>query len=238
LEYDIGELQSKLDIMCKKDGYDWVAFCNKVSDWNYIVCNGEHDLSDEKLALQNKLIYEEFQEVLEAIHYGDVRQVKKELVDLIVVSSYALAMNSKTFNNIQLDFDYDCSPSLWYIEDCINYEDYYHIVINSIMYLEELGDYSDIADGIMKANYSKIPLVDDFIFDSVFSFYVLDAYESNPKDCSLSEAVSAQIFDIEQGGRYDGIYYQIVVDSQGKERIVFKDKNGKVMKPCCFDEFN
>ena len=37
---------------------------------------------------------------------------------------------------------------------------------------------------------------------------------------------------------YDGIYYQIVVDSQGKERIVFKDKNGKVMKPCCFDEFN
>ena len=45
-----------------------------------------------------------------------------------------------------------------------------------------------------------------------------------------------EIENIENAGRYHNISYSVKVDSKGQERYIFKDENGKVVKPSTFQD--
>ena len=64
---------------------------------------------------------------------------------------------------------------------------------------------------VMESNWSKFPLVDNV----------------NPLD---------EVKYIENQGRYTNVRFERNIDLNGNERYIFKDGNGKVVKPSTFKE--
>lgn len=92
--------------------------------------------------------------------------------------------------------------------------------------LELLGGFEEVADKVLQQNNKKIPLVRDFI-------QAATKHEQMP--CTLEEAIRLQILKLEDmsEGRYKG-FREKVIDFGGTQYIVFKDSNGKIMKPYTF----
>ena len=84
-------------------------------------------------------------------------------------------------------------------------------------------DYFSAIKEVCRSNMSKVPTIDE----------VKDMYGV----CHTAACGSAVDW-IESNRPYKGIKYEIIDDEYGAKRVVFKDENGKVMKPWCFEEPN
>jgi len=82
-------------------------------------------------------------------------------------------------------------------------------------------NYRKALDEVLSSNESKIPTEEDFL------------WQYHSEAVSLEEAISLEEKRIEEKslGRYTG-----VKGSKINGRVVFKDSNGKIMKPCTFFE--
>lgn len=69
--------------------------------------------------------------------------------------------------------------------------------------------FSNVFDLVMESNYSKFPMITEI--------------DSPDQECK----------DIEErsNGRYTGVTFKTVEDNEGNKRYVFKDSNGKIVKP-------
>jgi len=196
--------------------YDWIGFVNKVTLFNQIAQNGKEDFSDKKYQFQLGLIQEEHNEVVEAILVDDLQETIKELVDLAVVSSYAVRINYKGDEPVDWfipDFDQTLDLKL----STLDPEHAYCCYQFAVTSLEKIGNFEFIADGILEANMSKFPKLELF-----------SSKEEIDHECKRIESDS--------NGRYTNVVANIV-ESNNEKFVVFKDSNGKVMKSTFFKPF-
>jgi hypothetical protein len=247
LDFDIYELQQKLNNM-KNQGYDWAWFAREVIKWNYVAGGGKHDFSNEKKDLQHSFVLEEFKEVCEAIEKQDKDEVISEFCDLVVVASYSDFLECLNENiNKYIDDAFTFSVrkfnkyefALYNIQEAVRFKDYVQVCHLAAEAIENIGNFEHIANGILEANWSKLPTVDEFKTKCVLTNWKFDEYDKNPRAIPLNLCVDYQIKKLEElfEGRYNGFYHQ-VVEVDGVERIVFKDSNGKIMKPITFKKFS
>jgi len=230
------QLDEKLTQMFSRpDQYSWEAFSQSVIDWNYQANSQEHDFSEEKYNKQCGFIREEFKEVTDAIEAGNERETIKELVDLVVVSSYAMFLRG------HMDYDFKPNPffkkdmSRLYFENIV-----YSYPINvynwAISKLMKIGGFEKIADGILEANWSKLPEKEEWIKACVNAYAFLDEFDGNPQLCPTQDALLCEAEDLEADGRYTGVHME-EFEYKGKTHIVLKDSNNKILKPITFKEF-
>ena len=216
--------------MIVKEPFSWQKFVERVIRWNYLAGNKSHDRSDEKYDNQLRLVREEFKEVLEEIKNKDIGALKSELIDLVVVSSYAMFLQGcKTFS-MNPFYGRSISAVAPMILDFTDPREAYQFAVTT---LNQIGDYEFIAQDVLANNDTKIPLVKDFVEEAVETFWQLDAYDLTPSLCPIEEAIKYQVLAIEADGRYTGVNATII-DFEDNQYIVFKDSNGKVLKPCTF----
>lgn len=230
------EIENKLKQMHSTgDRYDWEAFAQSVIDWNYQANSQAHDFSDEKYDKQCNFIREEFQEVVEAIESGDKRETIKELVDLVVVSSYAMFLRGC------FGLDFKPNPFFHKQMERVYFENivypYPTNVYNwAIQQLISIGSFEEIADGILEANWSKLPEKSEWIETCVNYYAFLDEFDGNPQLCPTQDALLCEVEDLEADGRYTGVHME-EFEYKGKMHIVLKDSNNKILKPITFKEF-
>ena len=224
------ELEDNLKSMIIKEPFSWQKFVEQVIRWNYLAGNKSHDYGDEKYENQLRLIREEFKEVLKEIELKNISALKSELIDLVVVSSYAMFLQGcKTFS-MNPFYGRSISTVAPMILDFTDPREAYQFAVTT---LNQIGDYEFIAQDVLANNDTKIPLVKDFVEEAVETFWQLDEYDHNPCLCSVSKAIKYQVLAIESDGRYTGVNATII-DFDDNQYIVFKDSKGKILKPCTF----
>ena len=224
------ELEDNLKSMIVKEPFSWQKFVERVIRWNYLAGNKSHDRSDEKYDNQLRLVREEFKEVLEEIKNKDIGALKSELIDLVVVSSYAMFLQGCETFSMNPFYGRSISVVAPMILDFTDPREAYQFAVTT---LNQLGNFEETAKEVLDKNDKKIPLVVDFLNEAVATFWQLDKYDPNPCSCQISKAIRYQILAIEADGRYTGVNATII-DFEDNQSIVFKDSNGKVMKNCCF----
>lgn len=224
------ELEDNLKSMIIKEPFSWQKFVERVIRWNYLAGNKSHDRSDEKYDNQLRLVREEFKEVLEEIKNKDIGALKSELIDLVVVSSYAMFLQGCETFSMNPFYGRSISAVAPMILDFTDPREAYQFAVTT---LNRLGDFEETAKEVLDKNDKKIPLVKDFVDVAVATFWQLDKYDPNPCSCPISQAIRYQILAIEADGRYTGVNATII-DLEGNQYIVFKDSNDKVMKPVTF----
>ena len=103
------------------------------------------------------------------------------------------------------------------------------IVSNAGWYIEKKAkqfpdctfDYYEAMLEVCRSNLTKVPLLSE----------VMEMYGVCRK-----AACDSAVDWIESNRPYEGITWEIVVDSYKEERVLFKDKNRKLMKPWCFED--
>lgn len=230
MEYNYKELEDNLKSMIIKQPFSWQKFVEQVIRWNYLAGNKYHDYRDEKYENQLRLVREEFKEVLEEIKNKDISALKSELIDLVVVSSYAMFLQGCETFSMNPFYGRSISTVAPMILDFTDPREAYQFAVTT---LNQIGDYEFIAQDVLANNDKKIPPVKDFLNEAVETFWQLDVYDHNPSLCPIEEAIKYQVLAIEADGRYTGVNATII-DFEDNQYIVFKDSNGKVMKPCTF----
>ena len=224
------ELEDNLKSMIIKEPFSWQKFVEQVVRWNYLAGNKSHDRSDEKYDNQLRLVREEFKEVLEEIKNKDIGALKSELIDLVVVSSYAMFLQGCETFSMNPFYGRSISAVAPMILDFTDPREAYQFAVTT---LNQLGDFEETANEVLDKNDTKIPLVKDFLNKAVITFWQLDNYAFTPSLCPIDEAIKYQVLAIEADGRYTGVNATII-DFEDNQYIVFKDSNGKVLKPCTF----
>ena len=230
MENNYKELEDNLKSMIIKEPFSWQKFVEQVIRWNYLAGNKSHDYGDEKYENQLRLVREEFKEVLKEIELKDISALKSELIDLVVVSSYAMFLQGCETFSMNPFYGRSISTVAPMILDFTDPREAYQFAVTT---LNQIGDYEFIAQDVLANNDTKIPLVKDFLNEIVVTSWELDEYDNSPEDCPLNQAIYQQIVSIEKDGRYTGVNATII-DFEDNQYIVFKDSNGKVMKNCCF----
>ena len=192
-------------------------FYVSVLNWNSFSGNSYND--SKLVDVYNALVKEEMNEMFYEIDEGDDLNFLGELVDSLVVGSFLYAIvNNEDFSsydrepNLVEDFD----TTIAQLKKVFNKNkniDNIHYILNT---LEDISYTSDMdvigaCEEIMKANWSKFPLVTDV----------------NPEE---------EVAYIEKDPRYKGVVYEIKKDSAGEERYIFKADTGKVVKPSTFQK--
>ena len=224
------ELEDNLKSMIIKEPFSWQKFVEQVVRWNYLAGNKSHDRSDEKYDNQLRLVREEFKEVLEEIKNKDIGALKSELIDLVVVSSYAMFLQGCETFSMNPFYGRSVSAVAPMILDFTDPREAYQFAVTT---LNQLGDFEETAKEVLDKNDKKIPLVKDFVDVAVATFWQLDKYDPNPCSCPICQAIRYQTLAIEADGRYTGVNATII-DFENSQYIVFKDSNDKVLKPCTF----
>lgn len=230
MEYNYKELEDNLKSMIIKEPFSWQKFVEQVIRWNYLAGNKFHDYGDEKYENQLRLVREEFKEVLEEIKNKNIGALKSELIDLVVVSSYAMFLQGCETFSMNPFYGRSIGTVATMILDFTDPREAYQFAVTT---LNQIGDYEFIAQDVLANNDTKIPLVKDFVDEAVATFWQLDEYNHNPCLCSVSKAIKYQILAIESDGRYTGVNATII-DFEDNQYIVFKDSKGKILKPCTF----
>ena len=224
------ELEDNLKSMIVKEPFSWQKFVERVIRWNYLAGNKSHDRSDDKYDNQLRLVREEFKEVLEEIKNKDIDALKSELIDLVVVSSYAMFLQGCETFSMNPFYGRSISAMAPMILDFTDPREAYQFAVTT---LNQLGDFEETAKEVLDKNDKKISLVKDFVDEAVATFWQLDVYDNAPSLCPVTAAIEYQILAIEADGRYEGVNATII-DFEDNQYIVFKDSNDKVMKPCTF----
>lgn len=228
---ELPELTTKLDEILDNNGYNWDNFYKEVITWNLAFRPDGYIFTQEDVNLQHKLVLEEFNECLEELKKGNVYSLKKELVDLIVVSSFADYIKNKQEQFFPDNETYQYSLSD--VHNWIDLHEYTWISQFACAVLEKLGNFQHITDGILKANWSKIPTVEEFLE------YKHQEFPSIKKlNDPLRILISHECKNIEKlsEGRYSSVTCK-EVEIKGNKHLIFTDNNGKVMKPSTFKAF-
>lgn len=174
----------------------------------------------EKLNLYRNLTQEEVREFNQALSDNDLNEAVKELADIFVVAS--------VYGDL-----YSTNTLLGYISDVPNAEGIHQLTIsyknwngqaeiNTIEYIFDCAvmmsrgfnfDFLPYLEAVIDNNFDKLPLV--------------GSVEDPEEDAKAIEEGS--------NGRYKGVTFEEVVDSEGKKRYKFIDINGKIMKPVGYE---
>lgn len=213
----------------------------RVIDWNF-VARGKHEFDATTIAFQKKLVKEEFDELVE----DGIKGLNKVLVvdaicDIFVVGVYwsILETLKEVSENLRIegmrfaiqDVNNTIDPSSLKYDDMSLYvkmmeegleKDNPTRVLEGCMGLM-LGldfDYRKALTEVLDSNDSKIPTI--YQFQNIFG-----------SGLSIEDDIQLESVWIENrnSGRYTGVSGKVI-----DGRIVFKDDNGKIMKPCTFKE--
>tara|TARA_Y100000588_G_scaffold176632_1_gene190642 strand:+ start:7322 stop:7954 length:633 start_codon:yes stop_codon:yes gene_type:complete len=183
--------------------------------WNNFVGNVLNKEGLQELYIN--LVKEETTEIFDSIKTNDAVEFLDGVCDTLVVGSFLLAVkNQKDFKDYDLSFkEVNIEPSINYLKDLIN-EDVFKNIEKVLSLVENIGYSSGLNielafKEVMESNWSKFPLVDNV----------------NPLD---------EVKYIENQGRYTNVRFERNIDLNGNERYIFKDGNGKVVKPSTFKE--
>ena len=183
--------------------------------WNNFVGNVLNKEGLQELYID--LVKEETTEIFDSIKTNDAVEFLDGVCDTLVVGSFLLAVkNQKDFKDYDLSFkEVNIEPSINYLKDLIN-EDVFKNIEKVLSLVENIGYSSGLNielafKEVMESNWSKFPLVDNV----------------NPLD---------EVKYIENQGRYTNVRFERNIDLNGNERYIFKDGNGKVVKPSTFKE--
>lgn len=186
-----------------------------VVSWNNFVGNVLNKEGLKELYID--LVKEETTEIFDSIKTNDAVEFLDGVCDTLVVGSFLLAVkNQKDFKDYDLSFkEVNIEPSINYLKDLIN-EDVFKNIEKVLSLVENIGYSSGLNielafKEVMESNWSKFPLVDNV----------------NPLN---------EVKYIEDQGRYTNVRFERNVDLNGNERYIFKDGNGKVVKPSTFKE--
>lgn len=114
-------------------------------------------------------------------------------------------------------------------------------ILEDILYsIEGSVDYIKAFKKVNESNFSKIPLLEDFLFT------MIGLEEPSTKSYEQRDLIEKQIELILKDGKYSDISHKIIQDSKGKDRIVFyagwseEDERAynppKIIKPVTFNE--
>lgn len=192
-----------------------VYWYQDVVSWNNFVGNklDKAGLSD----LYVNLVKEETTEIFDSIASNDPIEFLDGVCDTLVVGSFLLAVKKQSdFEDYLINFQKvdvkDAITKLKYLVESDTYSN-----IEEIMILVENIAYSSginvekAFEEVMRSNWSKFPLKDSVI--------------------PLND-----VKGIEDQGRYNNVRFEMNIDSKNNERYIFKDGNGKVVKPSTFEE--
>lgn len=213
----------------------------RVIEWNF-VARGKHEFDAATVAFQKKLVKEEFDELVE----DGIKGLNKVLVvdavcDIFVVGVYwsVLETLKEVSDNLRIeglrfaiqDVNNAIDPSLMKYDDMTLYvkmmeeglekDNPYRVLEGCIGLMLGLDfDYRKALTEVLDSNDSKIPTIAQF-------------HDSVGYDLTLDDNIQIESVKIENRnfGRYTGVSGKVI-----DGRIVFKDGNGKIMKPCTFQE--
>lgn len=186
-----------------------------VVSWNNFVGN---TLNKEGLKdLYTNLVKEETTEIFDSIKSNDSVEFLDGVCDTLVVGSFLLAVkNQEDFKNYTLSFKkVNIEPSINYLKELLE-ENLFNNIEQILSLVENIGYSSGLNielafKEVMESNWSKFPLIENV----------------NPLE---------EIKYIENQGRYKNVNFEKNIDLNGNERYIFKDGNGKVVKPSTFKE--
>ena len=181
-----------------------------ILDFNRLITTKEQRGTRGYLHLQFNLFAEEYKEFLDAMQADDRNEILDGACDTLVTETQYL----------------DALAGGIRIEDIPNVVGYLLSSLYAIDVCAELGmDVDGAAYEVNRSNMTKIPTLTQ----------VKEMYGDD-----LEEALKAasDYIETKHAPRYTDIYGQVVVDSYGVERVLFKDSNAKLMKPWCFEAPN
>ncbi|URC22164.1 hypothetical protein CHUUTOTORO_00790 [Serratia phage vB_SmaM-ChuuTotoro] len=236
---------------------------DRVINWN-LTARGSHQFSDEDVARQKSFVAEELKETIQALADKNRKEIIDGICDMFVVATYwnFLKVMKEQHDRIKPEdrvsghfddgfkemvirdarmdtLDYLKPGSYWsdeepvelitYLENCLN-DDRSHTFVEIVATLMEILDFNaELALGrVLDSNDSKMPTVQELI-KALAGAHFMDG----PREAiDILEFEAAQL-NAEHAGRYSGIVGGINTIT---ERVVFKDSNNKIMKPCTFIE--
>lgn len=196
---------------------DYKQYAEEVARWNMIANGGSLNRSYEALMIQERLIEEEFNELVS--EYGKEKiDFLKELCDLFVVSSYMMYIKDEvddiTFINDTKYGSPSISGALGMLSDLILMKDWYGVVKCCVGLLTTIdADTKKALSLVNQNNFSKFLRYDELdvhIYDNV-----------------------AHDIEANANGRYTNIIW-----SKVGNYVIFKDSTGKIMKPTNYKSVN
>lgn len=207
---------------------EFTSYCWEVVAWNKVSRGGEHVFSPEEEVKQLDYCLEEIQETLEAYEEGNLVEVLDGLADCLVTLSYLIALGREgdvqCFEFIKGGFVPD-NTNNFYQRLAGSYQrlstDYPMLIDAEVALLDVIGALNSINDQwnesvdvvgvieeVLDSNWSKFPHLDQVI---------------PMEECKWIE---------EHRGK-EGVTYSVIGN-----KVVFRDKGGKIMKPSTFKEPN
>lgn len=200
---------------------NYKQYADSVVTFNTVIDTVSFKEKKDKVALQQKLIEEEYDELIEAYALKDKGDFLKELCDLFVVSSYMLYLINTDWYKDEAAFCADNgfgSPPfhtpLSFLGDMIIVKDWRTVVKIVVGLLTSLD--ADVRKALQLVNQNNI---DKFML-----------YEEDE-----DEVYNHMANAIEQSsdGRYTNVGWVL-----SNDYVVFTDSNGKVMKPIGYKKVN
>ena len=178
------------------------------------------------ITLQEKLCREEFNELVGALspNLEDLDNFIAEACDLFVVASFKHYLLYRT--------TYVYEPRAGNIPDLLNDIKYWVDKLTTEEALPQICNLLATLDckGIMKAklqsNWTKLPKFSQFLNTIECEYF------NNPIDMSVAVEDECKRIELESSGRYKGV--KCGVYSGRDTRLIFKDDQGKVVKPCTY----
>lgn len=205
---------------------EFISYCWEVVAWNAVSRGGEHVFSPEEEIKQLDYCLEEIQETLEAYEEGNLVEVLDGLADCLVTLSYLIALGRKgdvqCFEFIKGGFVPDSSNN-FYLRLAGSYQrlstDFPMLIDAEVALLDVIGALNSINDQwnesvdvvgvieeVLDSNWSKFPHLDQVI---------------PMEECKWIEEHRGKV----------GVTYSVIGN-----KVVFRDKGGKIMKPGTFEE--
>lgn len=232
---------------------------DRVINWN-LTARGSHQFSDADVERQKRFVVEELKETIQAAKDKNRKEIIDGICDMFVVATYwhfLMELNKSAERLTPADnrnftlkemlirdarmatLDYLDPGAYWtdeepvelleYLENCIR-DDRAWTFIEIVVTLMDILDFNaELAlSRVLDSNDSKMPTVQELI-KALAGAHFMDG----PREAiDILEFEAAQL-NAEHAGRYSGIVGGINTIT---ERVVFKDSNNKIMKPCTFVE--
>lgn len=212
---------------------EWEVIVNGVIEFNRLIHSDIERCSEEYYVKSCNLVDEEYGKEflphLEEWYTGSTTNELKiklldDVCDTLVVGIQATEINTPS----SLDWDYI---------DCLyaggNWTKHKDIFIKPMLEVMECSDllgfelFGAMCE-VIRSNNTKIPTL-----DQVMQYYGTgELYESSVDDACHS---AADWIESQLGYEFD-ITWNIIIDSDGVDRVIFRDQNKKLRKPWCFEE--
>lgn len=212
-EFDfIRDTNNHMDTFLDFGEVDLTEELKDVVKFNMIASSGVMDTSESKFKLQRNLVNEEVDETITAFIDNNLVEIADGLCDVFVTSGFEEVMKGRVVEDI---YGYKMSKGSFLVSATMLYEDNVFDVACSMVASMKNG--KEMLQEVNRSNLSK------------FERYHPEMEQDFDKECK----------DIEQrnNGRYTGVTWS-TTDYEGVKYVVYKDSNGKIMKPCCFVEPN